>query len=301
MHGKKVFGTITAERVYLNRRLLKQDVELLTTIASMIAPGGRAVPDGERREGPAREREQPPQGRAEATFKPSNIIGNSKPMKEVYDLIDKVACTKATVLILGESGVGKELVASAIHYNGQSAEGPFIKFNCAALPESSSKASCSATRRARSPAPPATRKGRFERPTAARSFSTRWASFSLPVQAKLLRVLQERNFERVGGNKPIKVDVRIIAATNRNLIELIEKGSSARTCIYRLNVFPITIPPLRERGSDVILLADHFVSAVRASRPARNVKRISTPALNMLMATTGPAMSASWRTSSSAR
>jgi Nif-specific regulatory protein len=283
VHAGTVLGTIGAERSYRNRRLLKQDVEVLSTIASMIASAVelyllenvdkvRLENENSRLQSELKER-----------FKPSNIIGSSKPMQAVYDLIQKVASTKTTVLILGESGVGKELAANAIHYNSASAAGPFIKFNCAALPENIVESELFGHEKGSFTGAVGMRKGRFELADGGTIFLDEVGELILPMQAKLLRVLQERTFERVGGNKPVKVDLRIIAATNRDLLDMVAKGTFREDLYYRLNVFPITMPPLRDRGSDVILLADHFVarSAVAAGK---EVKRISTPALNMLMA-----------------
>jgi len=216
-------------------------------------------------------------------FKPSNIIGASKPMREVYDLIHKVAATKTTVLILGESGVGKELVANAIHYAGPTADGPFIKFNCAALPESIVESELFGHEKGAFTGAIAARKGRFELADGGTIFLDEVGELSLSMQAKLLRVLQEKTFERVGGSRPIKVDLRIIAATNRDLPEMVEKGTFREDLYYRLNVFPLTIPPLRERHSDIVLLADYFVTRF-AGEMGKEVTRISTPALNMLTA-----------------
>jgi Nif-specific regulatory protein len=215
-------------------------------------------------------------------FHPSNIIGNSKPMLEAYDLIEKVASTKATVLVLGESGVGKELVANAIHYNSAFADGPFVKFNCVALPESIVESELFGHEKGSFTGASGLRKGRFESADGGSIFLDEIGELSLTMQAKLLRVLQERTFERVGGNQPVKVDLRIIAATNRTLTDLVAKGQFREDLYYRLHVFPLTIPPLRERGSDVIMLADHFVARF-ARETDKQVKRISTPALNMLM------------------
>ena len=283
VHAQKVLGTIGAERVYFNQRLLKQDVEILTMIASMIAPAAelyltenldkvRLEAENCRLRSALKER-----------FRPDNIIGNSKPMLEVYELIRKVAATKATVLILGESGVGKELVANAIHYNSSNAEGPFIKSNCAALPENLAESELFGHERGAFTGAVTLHKGSFEMADGGTIFLDEVGELSLPVQAKLLRVLQERTFERVGGGKPLKVDVRIIAATNRNLAEMVEKGRFREDLFYRLNVFPLPVPPLRDRGSDVITLADHFAITC-STENGKAIKRISTPALTMLMA-----------------
>jgi Nif-specific regulatory protein len=222
-----------------------------------------------------------------AKFKPSNIIGNSKPMQEVYGLIEKVTRSKTTVLILGESGVGKELVASAIHYNSPNSKGPFVKFNCAALPESVIESELFGHERGSFTGAAALRRGRFEEADGGTVFLDEIGELSLPMQAKLLRVLQEKSFERVGGNTPIHVDLRILAATNRDLKDMVEKGTFREDLYYRLNVFPITIPPLRERGNDIVVLADHFVSRF-SSEMGVDVRRISTPALNMLMCYSWP-------------
>ncbi len=204
-------------------------------------------------------------------------------MQEVYELVHKVAATKATVLILGESGVGKELVANAIHYQSPNADGPLVKFNCAALPENIVESELFGHEKGAFTGAATMRKGRFEQADGGTIFLDEVGELSLPIQAKLLRVLQERAFERVGGNRPVKVGLRIIAATNRDLPDMVAKGTFREDLYYRLNVFPITVPPLRERGSDVILLADYFAARYSAEG-GKEVKRISTPALNMLMA-----------------
>lgn len=282
MHAHKVLGTIGAERHYMNARLLKQDVEILSMIAAIIAPAAelylmenldkvRLETENLRMRNVLKER-----------FRPSNIMGNSKPMQQVYDLVYKVAGARTTVLILGESGVGKELVANAIHYNGSNADGPFVSFNCAALPESIAESELFGHEKGAFTGAAAMRKGRFEMADGGTIFLDEIGELTLSMQAKLLRVLQLKTFERVGGNRPVKVDVRIIAATNRNLAEMVERGTFREDLYYRLNVFPIVVPPLRDRGSDVITLADHFVSAFAAEN-RKIVKRISTPAINMLM------------------
>jgi Nif-specific regulatory protein len=287
IHARKVLGTITAERVYHNRRLLKQDVQLLTTIAGMIAPAVDLYLMENVEKVRLENENARLKGELKAKFKPSNIIGNAKSMKQVYNLIHKVASTKATVLILGESGVGKELVASAIHYDSAISTGPFIKFNCAALPEGLVESELFGHEKGAFTGATGPRAGRFEQANGGTIFLDEVGELSLPIQAKILRILQERTFERVGGNKPIKVDIRIIAATNRNLTELIDKGQFREDLYYRLNVFPMTIPPLRERGSDIVLLADYFAS-VYGKEMGKEITRISTSALNMLLAYSWP-------------
>jgi Nif-specific regulatory protein len=282
IHGKKVLGTISAERVYASRRLLRQDVELLATIASMVAPAVELYLMENVEKVRLENENRWLRSELKQRFHPSNIIGKSKPMLAVYDLIQKVASAKATVLVLGESGVGKELVANAIHYNSAFADGPFVKFNCAALPESIVESELFGHEKGSFTGAAGLRKGRFELADGGSIFLDEIGELSLGMQAKLLRVLQEKTFERVGGNQPVKVDLRIIAATNRNLPDMVEKGLFREDLFYRLNVFPITIPPLSERGSDVITLADHFVARF-ARETGKEVKRISTPALNMLM------------------
>lgn len=282
VHAQKVLGAIAAERTYLNERLRTQDVEILTMIASMIAPAAELYLM-ENLEKVQLERENRRlRNTLRQRFRPDNMIGASKSLQDVFDLVEKVAGTKATVLILGESGVGKELVANAIHFNSAAAEGPFIKSNCAALPEGLAESELFGHERGAFTGAVTMRKGNFEQANGGTIFLDEVGELSLPIQAKLLRVLQERTFERVGGSKPIKVDVRIIAATNRNLVEMVEKGLFREDLYYRLNVFPMTVPPLRERGSDVIALADHFVTTF-AAETGKVVKRISTPAINMLM------------------
>ncbi|WP_016920377.1 sigma-54 interaction domain-containing protein [Methylocystis parvus] len=283
VRSKKVLGTISAERIYDDARLLKMDVEVLSILATMTAQAVELYLL-ENVEKVALENENRRLRSAlKAQFKPTNIIGNSKPMQDVYKLIDRVSRTKTTVLILGESGVGKELVASAIHYNSRASKGPFVKFNCAALPESVIESELFGHEKGSFTGAVGSRKGRFEEAHGGTIFLDEVGELSLPVQAKLLRVLQEKTFERVGGNAQIKVDLRILAATNRDLPEMVEKGTFREDLYYRLNVFPITIPPLRERGNDIIALADHFVGNFAHSLGVE-IKRISTSAINMLLA-----------------
>ncbi len=217
-----------------------------------------------------------------AAQRPANIIGNSKAMLSVFRMIDKISPTNATALILGESGVGKELVASAIHYKSHRSDKPFIKFNCAALPESIVESELFGHEKGSFTGATATRQGRFELADGGTIFLDEIGELSLPIQAKLLRILQEKEFERVGGSKTLKTDIRVIAATNRDLEEEIRKEKFREDLYYRLNIFPITVPSLRERKSDILLLADYFVDKYNAVN-FKGVRRISTRAIDMLM------------------
>jgi Nif-specific regulatory protein len=214
--------------------------------------------------------------------KPVNIIGNSKSMRSVFQMINKISPTNATVLILGESGVGKELVASDIHFKSQRKNKPFIKFNCAALPESIIESELFGHEKGAFTGAVSARKGRFEQADSGTIFLDEIGELSLGIQAKLLRILQEKEFERVGGNKTLKVDVRIISATNRDLEEEIQEGRFREDLYYRLNIFPITVPPLRERKADILLLSDYFVEKYNEMN-GKGIRRISTTAIDMLM------------------
>lgn len=217
-----------------------------------------------------------------AQHRPANIIGSSKAMIAVFRMIDKIAPTNATALILGESGVGKELVASAIHYKSHRAEKPFIKFNCAALPESIIESELFGHEKGSFTGATANRQGRFELADGGTIFLDEIGELTLPIQAKLLRILQEKEFERVGGSKTLKTDIRVIAATNRDLEDEIENGKFREDLYYRLNIFPITVPPLRERKADILVLADYFVEKYNALN-FKGVRRISTRAIDMFM------------------
>ncbi|KUL33292.1 sigma 54-interacting transcriptional regulator [Chlorobium limicola] len=216
------------------------------------------------------------------TERPANIIGNAKPMMSLFKMIDKIAKTSATTLVLGESGVGKELVASAIHFKSRRSDKPFIKFNCAALPESIVESELFGHEKGSFTGALGMRQGRFELAHTGTIFLDEVGELSLPIQAKLLRILQEKEFERVGGSKTIKVDVRVIAATNRNLENLIREGQFREDLFYRLNIFPLTVPPLRERKTDILLLADYFVEKYNRVNQ-KGIRRISTTSIDMLM------------------
>jgi len=210
------------------------------------------------------------------------IIGTSDRMKEVFTLIAQVAGTDATVLVTGESGTGKELVAKAIHECSDRSGGPFIAINCSALPESIIESELFGHEKGAFTGAIAARQGRFEAAKNGTLFLDEIGDLSPTVQVKLLRILQERSFERVGGNKPIKTNARIIVATHRDLQREVKEGHFREDLYFRLNVFPVHLPPLRERGADILLLADHFAEKFGSSS-GKIIKRISSPALDLLM------------------
>jgi len=209
------------------------------------------------------------------------LVGTSDAMRGVYEMVDQVAPSDATVLITGESGTGKELVAAEIHRASRRAEGPLVKVNCAALPESIIESELFGHEKGAFTGAVNQRKGRFELAHGGSIFLDEIGELSPQVQVKLLRVLQEREIERIGGSSTVKVDVRVIAATNRNLEDELRAGQFREDLYYRLNVFPIRVPPLRERKSDIVLLADHFAEKY-AERNGKLIRRISSPALDLL-------------------
>jgi Nif-specific regulatory protein len=211
----------------------------------------------------------------------SNIIGTSGPLRQVYEQVAQVARTNTTALVRGESGTGKELVAQAIHYNSLRAKKPFVKVSCAALPDSLIESELFGYEKGAFTGAQVRKQGRFELADGGTLFLDEIGDINPATQVKLLRVLQEREFERLGGTQTIRVNVRLIAATNKDLEQAIAQGTFREDLYYRLNVFTICIPPLRERKSDLLLLADHFVEKF-AREHGKIVRRISTPAIDML-------------------
>jgi two-component system response regulator AtoC len=210
------------------------------------------------------------------------IIGDSPAMREVYKLVGRVAGSEATVLITGETGTGKELVARVIHANSTYARGPLVTVNCAALPETLLESELFGHEKGAFTGAINQRKGRFELANKGTIFLDEIGEISQGTQKKLLRVLQEREFERVGGTTPVKVDTRVIAATNKRLEEEVSAGRFRDDLFYRLNVITIHLPPLRERRSDIPLLVEYFLDKNRYS-PSSSPARISEPALQKLM------------------
>lgn len=283
MHDNEVIGTLSIDSPSDTEEHLNEKRKLLEIIANITADGVAVL----RNEIEERESLIAENLRLKTELnnmsKPDNIVGNCNRMRMVYGLIAQVAASPANVLIRGESGTGKELVARAIHMASTRKNKPFIAVNCAALPENLIESELFGHEKGSFTGANYLRKGRFEIADGGTIFLDEIGDISPSIQVKLLRVLQERIFERVGGNTPIKVNVRIITATNRNLEEYMEEGKFREDLYYRLNVFPIILPALRERQTDIILLADYFLDKYNKLY-MKNIKRISTPAINMLVA-----------------
>lgn len=212
----------------------------------------------------------------------TNLLGESDAMKRVYDLIKKTAPTRTNVLIYGESGTGKELVARAIHFNSSRKDKPFVTVNCGAIPESLIESELFGHMKGAFTGSVSNKQGLFEAANKGTIFLDEIGELPLTMQVKLLRVIQERNFMRVGGTEAIEVDVRIIAATNRNLEDEVRNGKFREDLFYRLNVIQLVLPPLRTRKTDIPLLAEHFLKKY-ARETQKDVRRISSKAMELLM------------------
>ena len=220
--------------------------------------------------------------RKDLSNKFQNIIGKSKEMREIFDLIQSVAVARSTVMITGASGSGKELVARAIHYASNRRDKPFIKLNCAALPENLVEAELFGYEKGAFTDAKKTNRGRFELADGGTLLLDEISEMPLNLQSKLLRVLQEREFERIGSANTISVDVRIVATSNRNLKEYIAKGNFREDLFYRLNVIPIHLCPLNERKEDIPLLVEHFINKFNKEN-GKNITGIDQTALNLFM------------------
>jgi Nif-specific regulatory protein len=281
--NRKAAGALAVDLPFKRDRDYDDWVQLLSVVASMVAQALKVerLTDSERQRLLEENTHLKEELRERYDF--SHLIGNSGPMRRVYEQIAQVARTNTTVLIRGESGTGKELVAHAIHYNSPRSPKPFVKVSCAALPDSLIESELFGFEKGAFTGALARKQGRFELAAGGTLFLDEIGDVHLSTQIKLLRVLQEREIDRLGGTEAVKVDVRLIAATNKDLEKAIAAGTFREDLHYRLNVFTIFIPPLRDRKPDVLLLADHFLEKYSIEH-RKNIKRISTPAIDMLMA-----------------
>jgi Nif-specific regulatory protein len=278
----KTTGSLGVTLPYDPKRDFDREAEFLDVVASMIAQSVRVhgLVETERQRLLSENNELRQELKERYEFR--NIIGTSREMRRVYEEVAQVAGTPTTVMIRGESGTGKELVAHAIHYNSPRASKPFVKVNCGALPESLIESELFGYEPGAFTDARAQKKGRFELAHGGTLFLDEVGELSGSTQVKLLRVLQEREFERLGGVTPIKVNVRLVAATNKDLEAAVKEGTFREDLYYRLNVFAVYLPPLRERRPDISLLADHFVEKYAAAH-GKDVRRLATTAIDMLM------------------
>jgi len=280
----EVIGTLSIERPRQEEFTRLADLRLLGMIAALVSQAAKVRLDAVEQIESLRRENDRLQEQVAGNSRPDYMIGTASAMKEVYYHIEQVAASPTTALIRGESGTGKELVARAIVQKSDRREKPFVKFNCAALPDSIIESELFGHEKGAFTGAHNSRKGRFEMASGGTIFLDEIGDVSLQAQAKLLRVLQEKEFERVGGGETIAVDVRVIAATSRDLETMIERGEFREDLYYRLSVFPIYMPPLRERKCDILLLADHFIDKYTAqSRGTKRPPRISSAAIDLLM------------------
>jgi Nif-specific regulatory protein len=279
--GQRVIGALSVDRVFEGSSPLDEDVRLLTVISSLIAQKVALLERINRDKDQLREENVRLKRELNNKYSFTNIIGNSRKMQEVFYLITQVAKSNANVLLLGESGTGKELVSNAIHYNSLRSTKPLVKVNCAALPANLVEAELFGYEKGAFTGANREKAGKFELANMGTIFLDEIGSLALESQGKLLRVLQEKEIERLGGTKTTNVNVRVIAATNKDLAGEVEAGTFREDLFYRLNVYPIYLPALREREADLLLLADYFFEKY-SSEYNKDIKRISTPAIDAL-------------------
>ena len=275
IYDASVVGVLSADKVALEVENLDKELAMLSAVAELMA---KAVHIRALEEENERLRKIVGSERAPSI----DIIGHSKPMQEVFGLVAQVSDSNTTVLITGETGTGKELVARAIHMNSPRHKAPMVQVNCAAIPDTLIESELFGHERGAFTGALQQRRGRFEEANGGTIFLDEVGELSAAAQVKLLRVLQEKRFQPLGSSRVINVNVRIIAATNRDLEQDIIAERFRADLFYRLNVFPIYLPSLRERGSDIILLADHFVLKY-SKEMGKNVKKISTAAIEVFL------------------
>lgn len=279
LYGDELVGTLSVDHVKPTANSnLDRELALLQEISLMVASRVKS-----RQAIRAHEIDEKVKNQEAGKRFLSNIVGNSSVMRNLSDSLTKVADSSTSVLITGETGTGKEVIAREIHERSPRRNSELVKLNCGAIPENLIESELFGHEKGSFTGALQQRLGRFEMANGGTLFLDEIGELPASAQVKLLRVLQEREIERVGGSKTIKVNVRVIAATNRNLEEEVQKGSFRADLYYRLNVFPIHIPSLRERGADIMMLADHFVQRF-SDELGKTVKRIDTPAIDMLMA-----------------
>ncbi len=275
-------GVLTVDRLFGPEVSFEEDIRFLTVLSTLIAQFLRLHEEIRKKEARLQEENRSLKAKLHNQHDGHFIIGHSKPMQEVFGIIEKISKSTVTALLLGESGTGKELVARAIHDSGNRKDKPFIKVNCAALPENLLESELFGHERGAFTSAHATRQGRFELADNGTIFLDEIGEMPLALQSKILRVLQEKQFERIGGTKTFSVDIRIIAATNVSLEQAVAAGKFRADLFYRLNVVPILLPPLRDRQEDIPLLFNHFLLKSN-QRNGKNIK-LTSELLDFLVA-----------------
>ena len=279
--GRKTIGALSVDKEVKEHKSLSEDLKILNIMSPMIAQAIKLNRRVKRAQKNLQDENLRLKQELKEKFNVHNMVGKSNAMQSVYHMIEQVANSNTTVLIRGESGTGKELVAHAIHYLSPRASKPFIKLNCSAFPETLLESELFGHEKGAFTGALERKIGRFEWAQGGTLFLDEIGDFPLNIQIKMLRVIQTREFERLGGRETIKANVRIIAATNQNLEEEIKQQRFREDLYYRINVFPIFLPPLRERKDDIMLLANHFVEKL-IKENNKAITRISTPAIDML-------------------
>jgi len=282
--GEQVIGALSVDRSYYGSfgEQSEADVRFLTIVSGLIARTVHRIQKVSREQELLRQENKKLRRELSSKNRIEEIVGNSSRMEEVFAMVHKVADSEATVLLRGESGTGKTMVARALHYNSERKSEPFIVVNCSALPETLLESELFGHEKGAFTGAQARKSGRFELAGSGTLFLDEIGEMSLSMQVKLLGVIQERTFQRLGGVEALTSRARLVAATNRNLEEAVEDKIFREDLYYRLNVFPIYLPPLRERRTDILLLAEHFLEKYN-KKNERSIYRISTSAIDLLI------------------
>jgi Nif-specific regulatory protein len=280
--ANEMVGAFSVDRLFDEKISLQEDVRLLTTIAAMVGQSVKLRHEVQEAQERLKNENTALRGQLQTRYRIENIIGDSRAIQDVFRMVHQVAPSKATVLLQGESGTGKELIARALHYMSSRSDKPFVRISAASIPETLLESELFGYEKGAFTGANMRKKGRFELADKGTLFLDEVGDLSLSTQVKLLRALQEKEFERVGGIETLKVDARIIAATNRPLQQEVQEKRFREDLFYRLNVVSIYLPPLRERKEDIPELANHFIKRF-SEENVRKVERVSQEVMDILM------------------